>query len=142
MALMLGPSGGVGGVAFDDGPFPEGARLRELRVWGTECIEGLQIVLDLDGELVERPRRGTASAGLGVLRLAEDEHVTEVYGRYSGYVDQLSVRTAGGQIRRFGGRGGACDFAYFAPAGFHIVGFWGRAGRLIDALGVHLAGLD
>lgn len=142
VGVIAGPSGGVGGVPFDDEPPAAGGRLRELRVWSGSAIDGLQIVLMIDGVLAERPRHGGSQGGYASVLLEPGEVITEIYGRYGSYLEQLSIRTNRGQSRRFGGVGGASEFAYFAPEGFQIAGFWGRAGRVIDALGVHLAPID
>ncbi len=139
--VILGPSGGVGGTPFDDEPPLEQPRIREVRVWSGACVEAMQLVLDIDGEAVERPRRGQGSESFGVVKLAPGEVITEIYGRYGSYVESLTFRTSRGQVRRFGGQKGAQEFVYLAPEGFHIVGFWGRAGRVLDAIGVHLAAI-
>ncbi len=135
---VLGPSGGVGGRPFDDEPPREGARVREVRVWAGGLVDAVQLVLEIEGQLVERPKHGGAAGNLAVIRLADDEYLTEIYGRYSSYIDALNIRTTSGQTGRFGGQGGANDFLYVAPDGYRIVGFWGRSGRLLDSIGVHL----
>lgn len=141
-SVIAGPSGGVGGVPFDDDPPADGGILRELRVWSGISIEGLQIVMMIDGVLIERPRVGSTTAGFASVMLDPDEVITEVYGHYGSYIEQLSIRTSRGRNRRFGGITSGREFAYFAPEGMQIIGFWGRAGRLIDALGVHFAAIS
>ena len=37
-----------------------------------------------------------------------------------------------------GGPGGTAEYTYEAPPGFEIVGFYGRSGDLVDAMGVVL----
>lgn len=51
-------------------------------------------------------------------------------------IDQLSIRTnVGTTFGPFGGNGGtAFDFA--APDGTEVIGFWGRSGGLLDAVGI------
>lgn len=138
-SAVLGPSGGVGGQPFDDEPTEDGARLREIRVWAGNTIDAVQLVVEIEGQTIERPKHGGAGGNLGIVRLADDEYVTEIYGRYGSYIEQLSIRTNNGQTGRFGGRGGANEFLYVAPDGYKIVGLWGRAGRILDAIGVHIA---
>ena len=137
--IIFGPSGGVGGHPYDDSPPYENARVSELRVWSGSCVDAMQLVLDIDGENCEYIKHGGNGGNLGIIRLTYDEHITEVYGRYGSYVDSLSLRTNKGQIRRFGGQGGHSEFIFTAPQGYCIIGFWGRAGHILDALGVHLA---
>lgn len=136
--IIYGPSGGVGGQPFDDNPPYANTAVREIRIWSGTCVNAIQLVLDLDGESLEYQKHGGPGGHLGVLTLAEDEYIAEIYGQYSSYIDSLSIRTSHGQMRRFGGQGGHSEFIYVAPAGFQIIGFWGRAGHILDALGIHL----
>ncbi len=136
--IIFGPSGGIGGHPFDDTPPLENTELRELRIWSGSCVHAIQCILDQDGENIEHIKHGGSSGNLATMHLAHGEYITEVYGRYGSYIDSLSLRTNQGQIRRFGGQGGHSDFIYSVPQGFAIIGFWGRAGTIIDAIGVHV----
>ena len=139
---IFGPSGGVGGHPFDDTPPYENAVISEVRIWSGACIEALQLVLDIDGEDIEYSKHGGRGGNLSIIKLAQNEYITEVYGRYGSYVDSLCIRTSQGQIRRFGGQGGHSEFIYTAPQGYNIIGFWGRAGNIVDALGIHICPLS
>ena len=77
-----------------------------------------------------------------MLKLEPGEHITEISGRYSAYIDQIVIRTNEGNVKHFGSAPGLHDFQYQTPDGFHIAGFWGRAGRLIDAIGVYIVSLE
>lgn len=136
--MIFGPTGGVSGTPFDDTPPYNDSKIKEIRVWSGTCIEALQSVHAIDGEAVEGKRHGGRSGHLGVMKLADDEYVIEIYGRYASYIESLNIRTNHGQVRRFGGQGGHAEFIYTAPSGFQIIGFWGRAGHLLDAIGVHI----
>lgn len=136
--VVFGPSGGIGGQPFDDEPPDEGASVREIRVWSGSTLDAIQLVLDIGGEAVERTKHGGNAGNLSIMKLDETEFITEVYGRYSGYIESLSIRTNLGKNRRFGALAGVMDFLYVAPPGFHIIGFWGRSSRVIDSIGVHL----
>ena len=80
--------------------------------------------------------------------LERDEHITKVTGRFGDVIDFIQISTskrenalrAGGHLRILEPRSpiiaGTCTFE--APDGTAIVGFFGRAGNLIDALGVIL----
>ncbi len=137
--LRSGPSGGIGGQAFDDPPPGPGAHIREIRVWSGLSLEALQIIHGHEGELIERPKRGRSNSGFSVLKLQPGEFITEISGRYSGYIDQMEIRTNRSTVRRFGTAPGLHDFQYVAPDNYEISGIWGRAGRLLDALGIYLA---
>ncbi len=137
--IIFGPSGGVGGQPFDDCPPYENACVSEVRIWSGSCVDALQIVLGIDGEDCESVKHGGSGGNLGIMKLAAGEYITEIYGRYGSYVDSLSLRTNMGQVRRFGGQGGHSEFIYTAPPGYGVIGFWGRAGHILDAVGIHLA---
>jgi Jacalin-like lectin domain len=74
-----------------------------------------------------------------VLSLQPGEYITEVSGRYGSLVDSITTRTSRSQTMTWGGLGGVKGFDYQAPPGTQIVGFWGRSGQLIDAIGVLMA---
>lgn len=139
---IFGPSGGVGGQPFDDEPPQDNVSVKEVRVWASGAIDSVQTVLTVDGETIENARHGGHTGTFGVVRLDDDEYITEIYGRYGSYVESFNIRTNKGQIRRFGGQGGVNEFLYVAPQGYQIVGFWGRASRLIDSIGVHVCEAD
>ena len=50
-------------------------------------------------------------------------------------VDSMQIQTNKQLYHRNGGQGGANDYVWQAPAGQQIIGFWGRSGSYIDALG-------
>jgi hypothetical protein len=51
-------------------------------------------------------------------------------------VDSLRIHTNMRVTETFGGPGGGVDFFYQAPIGFSIIGFVGRSGLYLDAIGV------
>jgi hypothetical protein len=59
-----------------------------------------------------------------------------VRGRYAAYVDSLQIITNRRTSPKYGGNGGAQDFVLKAPPGERIVGFCGRSGGYIDAIGI------
>ena len=140
--IRSGPSGGVGGSAFDDPPPQAFARVREVRIWSGISVEALQLIHSCEGEIVEQPKRGQSTAGFSILKLDPGEYIMEISGRYSSYIDQLEIRTNKGVIKRYGSAIGLHDFQYQAPENYQIIGFWGRAARLIDAIGVYYSPLD
>lgn len=140
--VRSGPSGGVGGQAYDDPPPQPHARIRELRIWSGVSIEALQVIHSCEGEIFEQPKRGQSAAGFAILKLAPNEYISEISGRYSSYVDQIEIRTNLGNVKRFGSAQGLHDFLYQAPDNFQITGIWGQAGRLIDAIGVYMTAVE
>ena len=139
---IFGPSGGVSGQPFDDAPPQDNVSVKEVRVWASGPIDSVQTVLTIDGETIENAKHGGGAGTFGVVRLEDQEYITEIYGRYGSYVESLNIRTNRGQIRRFGGQGGVNEFLFVAPQGYQIVGFWGRSSQLIDSIGVHVCEAD
>ena len=142
MSIRCGPSGGVGGQPFDDPPPHDHAKIRELRIWSGLSIEAVQIVHTCEGEIFERPKRGQSTLGFSIMKLGPGELITEISGRYSGYIDQLEIRSNKNNVKRFGSARGLYDFHYQAPENYHISGLWGRAGRLIDTLGIYITPME
>ena len=138
----IGPSGGVGGTAFDDPPPHPHAHIRELRIWSGISVEAIQVIHSCEGELFEANKRGQSTVGFSILKLGPGEYIEEISGRYGSYIEQLEIRTNKGNVKRYGSLTGIHDFHYQAPANHQITGFWGRAGRLIDAIGVYLSPLE
>jgi hypothetical protein len=58
---------------------------------------------------------------------------------YGQYVDSIRFHTNLRVSPTYGGSGGGADYYYEAPPGWQIVGFYGRSGAYIDAVGVVLA---
>jgi hypothetical protein len=142
--LLLGPSGGHEGNQFTYA-IPSGARIAELRVHSGDWIDGLQIVyIAATGERVEMPPVGGSGGGLTSLQLGTTQYIRKIYGRYGTYVDHLSIETEGSKASGegagpdfdAGGGGGGADYTYEVPPGMQIVGFYGRAGQYLDAIGV------
>lgn len=50
----------------------------------------------------------------------------------------MDIATSHGRNFSFGGGGGSVHYSYTAPPGYAIVGFIGRQGSYIDAVGVIL----
>lgn len=130
-----GPSGGLGGDFFDDGQTGN-HRLIEVVVYAGSFIDSIQTVYDYLGQRVEKPKRGGNGGMKKVLKLAADEHITEIGGRHGWWIDSLWIKTSKGNVEKWGGNGGSRDFYYHVPTGTVIYGFFGYAGRFVDAVGV------
>ena len=100
------------------------------------------------------------------IHLQDGEFVEQISGKHGTYVDSVKIRTSrkiypeasvepgesSGEAgsasidsgvesaveQRYGGEGGSVSFSYTAPKGYQIIGICGRAGQLLDALGVVL----
>ena len=75
--------------------------------------------------------------GVSVLRwrFRPDDAIAEVTGRAGAFVDFLEIRTRAGRVQRWGGPGGG-PYTFAVPGRNILVGFWGRSGAFVDAIGV------
>lgn len=69
-----------------------------------------------------------------------NEHITSVEGTIDGYLTSLTFKTSKGRTSPAFGNVVGRKFA-FEEKGFKLVGFCGRSGDAIDALGAHFAPL-
>jgi hypothetical protein len=134
-----GYSGGTGGGEFTDDYIGDTSKVVEIRVSHGRVIEGIQIAYEMsDGTRHPLRMHGGAGGPLEVFTLHRDEYITGIGGRYGDFVDSLQIRTNKQRTTHFGGNGGTADYVYEAPEGTEIVGFCGRSGDVIDAIGVIL----
>jgi hypothetical protein len=135
----MGPSGGVGGGPFFDKGMPSGSRVSEVRVRHGAWIDAVQMIHKLsDGQPLSLPRHGGGGGTRSVFRLGPGEYLRAVSGRYGRFVDSIRFYSNMKSSPLYGGRGGAVDFYYQAPADYEIVGFLGRSGKFLDSIGVVL----
>lgn len=129
--------GGRGGSAFSDDNIPAGARISEIRVRAGDRIDSIQAIYTLaNGQTMEGSRHGGGGGKLNTFRLDSDEYVIGIYGRYGDNVDSIAIRTNKRTSPVFGGRGGNKDFQINAPDGSMAIGFLGRSGQHLDAIGL------
>jgi hypothetical protein len=130
-------AGGRGGSEFADRDIPSGASIVEVNVWAGERIDAVQMVYMLpDGRSQEGARHGGTGGNAVTFRLDPDEYITGISGRSGEMVDSLRIITNKRTSQVFGGRGGDRDFRIDIPRGNLAVGFAGRSGNLIDAIGL------
>jgi hypothetical protein len=129
--------GGSGGFRFDDALL-DADRVRSLWLASGSLIDSIQIIYR-NGARTSR-HGGLGGAG-GWTAFEPDELILSVSGRVQNYLEQLVLRTTHRTISA-GGRDSAGEpFTFSAPEGHHIIGFHGRCGRFVDAIGVRLAAL-
>ncbi len=135
----------MGGVPFSDVVLPQDFRVLEVRVDAQNQVDGLQIVHEtVNGHRRVFPLHGCAAEDCYVLQLDADEFITSIWGSCGAEVTSICIQTNKQTSPVLGSEGGAnvnginhaCEYHYDAPSGAEIVGFWGRAGSRIDALGV------
>jgi hypothetical protein len=134
----LGPSGGSGGAVFtDDLNVSEKVKSVRVRVTpGLATISAVQLIVENGTSTRALNEHGGSVGTVEEFFLDDDEFITEIRGRYGLVVDSVEFETSKQLSHRFGGNGGNADYIYQAPDGFEIVGFHGKSGLAIDALGV------
>jgi Jacalin-like lectin domain len=141
---LLGPAGGTGGGPFDDG---EGLDIASVQVFSDATLNHLNVIYqDHNGTPREIQHGGaeggapSSTFGIDVIHL---ERVTEVNG-FVGVFDGgteifgLELVTNRGRTSGLLGREGPSRFQFKAPVNGSIIGFWGRQGLFLDALGVRV----
>lgn len=138
--IKCGPSGGIGGSDFEDIP-PANARIKSLTVWYREWVDAIQVFWS-DG--TSSQKHGGGSGDGTTIPLADGEYLVGISGKYGAKVDSIRFVTNQGTHGPYGGDGGDVKYHYndakhedvkpTSPS-VTIVGFWGRAGDHIDAIG-------
>jgi len=130
-------AGGRGGTAFGDLNVPGPSRVLEVRVFSGDEVDSVQMIYGLpDGRMLEGPRHGGPGGRLNVFRLDPDEYITGISGRCGIYVDSIRIHTNKRTSPLFGGGGGSQDYRIDVERGSRAVGFIGRSGEFVDAVGL------
>ncbi|CAL9058162.1 unnamed protein product [Musa banksii] len=138
--VKVGPWGGNGGNAWDMG---QADHITKLRIYYGDNIVGLEITYILNGNS-HTYKRGTTTGASKEIILEEDEYFTSISGYFhalSNYqrhaiVMLLTLDTNKGASISVGNKTGT-SFALTLEEGSRILGFFGRAGTAIDAIGIH-----
>lgn len=133
--IDAGPSGGSGGKDFRDGVGSNG-RITQVKVRSGQYIDSIQLKIH-NGIFEEQrdPIGGSGGTDQPPLNLDPDEYIISLSGTSGTNVDSLAIHTNKGKVLQCGGGGGE-PFGYPQFNGHEICGFFGRAGSLIDAIGV------
>jgi hypothetical protein len=137
MALtrLAAPAGGSGGADFADDAIAPSAKVREVHIRSGAYVDAIQIVHEVAGVTNPMPIHGGNGGALHVFSLDPDEYIIGIGGRWGKYVDSIYIQT-NKQTSPLYGRNNTENTYYFqAPEGSEIVGFFGRAGALVDAIG-------
>jgi hypothetical protein len=159
MALWsVGPSGGIGGDAFNDEKlelspgFLGNSFVNAVDIFWGQFVNAIRftVINATTQQAWQTPWHGLQNVGNAErIVLAPDEFIVAIRGKAGRYVDSISIhtRTSTGMDKSygsFGGPGGE-DFEYEAPLlsptaapDIAIVGLFGGAGQIIDSLGVLL----
>lgn len=136
-------AGGSGGSAFSDSEIPFRSRISEIRIRCGAFIDSIQAIYTLqEGTLFEGPVHGGSGGRSFVFRLDQDEYVTGISGRYGSNIDSIVIITNKRTSQKFGGNGGDRNFKIDVPSNSQAVGFIGRSGEYLDALGLAYSSLQ
>jgi hypothetical protein len=133
-------AGGSGGDSFSDTQIPPGARISEIRSSSGRYVDGIQAVYTLtDGSVFEGPWHGGRGGTINAFKLDSNEYIVGLSGRYGEYIDSLIIRTNRRTSPQFGGTGGQREFRIDVASGNQAIGFIGRCGKYLDAIGLSYA---
>ncbi|KAK4859933.1 hypothetical protein QYF36_014394 [Acer negundo] len=140
-----GPWGGTGGFSFDDGTYTS---IRQINLSHGEGIKSIKVCYDRDGKAVWGSTHGD-SGGFKFDKVIFDypsEILTCITGtcgvmRYTNVITSITFHTNKGKHGPFGEEKGS-SFTSNVKAGKKIVGFHGREGLFLDAIGVHAVDMD
>ena len=137
LTFKCGPSGNGGGTPFSDDAMVPGERVAEVRVWHGALVDAIQVIHhNAAGAAHEFEKHGGGGGKLSVFTLDDDEYITGISGGSGNRVDSVQLQTNKQSSPQYGGGGGLVKYIYEIPEAYEIVGFHGRAGAVLDALGV------
>jgi hypothetical protein len=129
--------GGTGGNPFQDAAIPSNARISEVRIASGSFVDSVQLAYTLpDGRTATGSLHGGTGGQVSTLRLDSDESIVAISGRYGQNIDSLRIHTNKRTSSLYGGSGGRQDFRIEVPSGNQVIGFIGRSGRYLDAIGL------
>ena len=133
---------GAGGKTFDDLQ-DDIVGIRKITIWHGAQIDGIEIVyIKADGSTTEGIHHGGKGGSRSTVELDADEYIIKVEGYTNGeLIDRIgfTVKEASGEERKYGLFGSTGGNAYSFQG--YIVAFHGRAGSMLDGLGVYFLNL-
>ncbi|KAJ0074739.1 hypothetical protein Patl1_33371 [Pistacia atlantica] len=142
-SIVVGPWGGNGGSSWDDGTFNG---VREIKLVFDRCIDCIRVVYDKNGKPFTADKHG----GVGGTQTAEiklqypEEFLISVSGHYcpvvyggSPVIRSLTFKSNKRTYGPYGFEEGT-PFTFSMDGGL-VVGFKGRSGWYLDAIGFHLS---
>ncbi|CAN6374129.1 unnamed protein product [Urochloa humidicola] len=139
--VKVGPWGGKGGYPRDLNVLPE--RLTSVTIRSGEVIEAIRFTyVGTDGNIYTTDLWGGGTSNFTKIDLGDQEYIREISGTYSPYGDVLNLITSLNIVTNvasfsFGNAKGN-TFSVPVENSGQIVGFYGRSGWLLDAIGVYI----
>ena len=124
--------GGTGGSKFDD----KVVGIAGMKIRSGNQVDSIQVTYRYaDGSTFEGPRHGGSGGSESQFKLAKGEYLVKMEGKTNGVlVDQVTFYSNRGTKYGPYGKTGAQSFSV---EGTEIVSVFGRAGNLLDNLGVN-----
>ncbi|KAM7273821.1 hypothetical protein ACFE04_028485 [Oxalis oulophora] len=142
--ITYGPWGGNGGLTFNDGAGFTG--IRQITLSRSIAVVSMKVQYDLKGEAVWGSKHGGVGAFVtdNICFAYPSEvltHITGTYGRLMfmgpSVIGSITFHTNKGKHGPFGEESGP-SFTSKIEGGGKIVGFTGKEGIFLDAIGVHV----
>jgi hypothetical protein len=130
--------GGPGGKPFIDQPESE-VRVMAVAVRAGDFIDAIGTVYRRRGrDPYATPLHGGNGGDAEVFELGDDERIIAISGGSGRFVEWLQIHTNRRSSRVFGRPGDGRDFRIEVPEGQVAIGFSGRSGKYLDAIGLVL----
>jgi Jacalin-like lectin domain len=108
----------------------------KVRVRHGSRIDAVGLSYELNGKVVDMPMHGGSGGSLTEFNIASGDYIVGISGTYAAKVDSLIIQTNNNQYSvRYGGTGGSASYCYTLSPNLEMVGFLGRSGSEIDAIG-------
>lgn len=133
--VCLGPAGGLGGNVFIDSPIPSDAIIRSIQIYSDSEVRGIGMTYQCNESVQAMPVHGSTDTPRTDFVLREKEYVKGISGKYGDRIDSLQIHTNLRTSALFGSSGGTVPYNFDVPAGVNVIGFVGRAGSSLDAIG-------
>jgi hypothetical protein len=132
--IPYGPEGGYGGVLFRLEPPDVNYRVKRITISSGDVLYSIKVEWEH-----EKNTRESQCGGIGgsetTFELADDEKIQEVKVWYESYVNSVTIIT-NNQTYNIGGGNRGRFSNFVVPVGEEFLGFIGRSGDFIDALGI------
>ncbi|KAJ9692146.1 hypothetical protein PVL29_011292 [Vitis rotundifolia] len=143
LSVVVGPWGG-GGSSWDDGSY---SGVREITICYGWCIDSIRVVYDKNGEPVSGDKHGGSGGQSSEIKLQyPEEKLIGVSGHYHPFWfcgPVIRSLTFNSNRRTFGPFGAQVGTPFsLTTDGGQIVGFQGRSGWYLDAIGFRWSGTD
>lgn len=146
-AVKVGPWGGHGGTPRDMNSRVPADHLESITVRSPLIpggyVGGLSFVyVDMKGQSIPVGPWGSSKAGVvETISFGEEEYLIEVSGTFdnAGVTSLTFVTSSGAEYGPYGFRLGTPFSLSLHHSNSHIIGFFGRSGEYLNALGLYLA---